>query len=277
MRYYLFFVLATLFPGVFLSILEATAPASSQPEFVVVIPSYNNEKWCIKNLESVVLQTYPHISILYIDDCSSDATGRLVEEYIQRNNLANHCSIIHNTTRKGAMANIYWAVMQCAPNKVVAIVDGDDWLPNKKVFAKLAHIYQNQEVWMTHGNYTTEPFTRASYCTAYPYEICQAQSFRSYRWMGCQLRTFYAKLFHLIKKEDLCWQGQFVPMAYDLAMMYPMFEMAARGHIYFVKEPIYVVNTVNPISDRKKNVELQRSLDKYLRQRPLYAPLNSLF
>jgi glycosyltransferase involved in cell wall biosynthesis len=277
MRHYFMFVLLVLLQFNLLPSLDAALPQSSPPEFFVVIPSYNNEKWCIKNLESVANQTYPHITILYINDCSSDATGPLVEEYIQQHNLSGRCTIVHNTTRKGAMANIYWAIMQCDPKKVVAVVDGDDHLANDQVFDKLAQIYSNSAVWMTYGNYITEPFTRGSYCAAYPKWVCAQQAFRSYTWMGCQLRTFYAKLFHLIKKEDLCWQGQFVPMSSDVALMFPLLEMASRGHIYFVKDLIYVVNTINPISDRKKNLALQRSLDKYLRSRPLYLPLEALF
>ncbi|HXF28448.1 MAG TPA: hypothetical protein VN457_01240, partial [Chlamydiales bacterium] len=71
-------------------------------------------------------------------------------------------------------------------------------------------------------------------------------------------------------------RGQFLPMTYDLAMMFPMFEMASQGHIHFIKEPIYIVNTVNPISDRRKNLQLQRNINKYLRSLPPYAPLQTL-
>jgi hypothetical protein len=58
-----------IFLGLFanLTTLYYTLPAAQLDppiEFVVVIPSYNNEKWCIKNLNSVVKQSYPHWSIV---------------------------------------------------------------------------------------------------------------------------------------------------------------------------------------------------------------------
>jgi glycosyltransferase involved in cell wall biosynthesis len=263
------------------SIVQANSPKTAlvpPVQFFVVIPSYNNEKWCIKNLESVVKQTYPFISILYIDDCSTDATGKLVDDYIIKNGLQERCRAIHNKVRKGAMANIYTGVSICDPHKVVAIIDGDDRLIDDKVFEKIAKIYADKNVWCTYGNFITEPFTIKSTCKEYPPEVQKNVTFRSQPiWMGCQLRTFYAKLFHLIKKEDFLWQGNFMPMTSDIAFMMPIFELSAHGHIHFVKEPNYVVNTANPISDLKKNKYLQLAVDYYIRSITPYTPLETLF
>ena len=52
--------------------------------FVVIIPSYNNEQWCLKNLESVVNQNYFNFRIIYINDCSTDKTKELVLNYLNK-------------------------------------------------------------------------------------------------------------------------------------------------------------------------------------------------
>lgn len=268
------------FPLLFCLLFFSLTPGESSErpiEFVIVIPSYNNEQWCIKNLQSVVNQTYPHWSIYYINDCSTDRTGELIERFVKENGLKNRCTIVHNKTRRGAMANYYSGIQKCTPKKVVATLDGDDRLAHSRVLEILSRVYADSRVWITHGNYTTEPHTLASYCRAYPQAIMEQNSFRKYRWFGCQLRTFYAKLFHLIKKEDLIYQGDFFTMASDLAFMYPILEMSSRNHIRFIEEPIYIVNTANPISDRRKNKFLQRDLDKYIRSKQPYAPLTTLF
>src|ERR1700730_12157659 len=72
-----------LFPRMqYADVVEATTNPEDPIEFVIVIPSYNNEKWCIGNLESVMTQTYPHFTVCYINDCSSDKTGELVDQYV---------------------------------------------------------------------------------------------------------------------------------------------------------------------------------------------------
>ncbi len=258
----------------------AADAVSNAIEFVIIIPSYNNEQWYKANLDSVVNQTYPHFSIHYINDCSQDKTGQLVDQYVKDAGLElkGKIQVTHNSLRRGAMANLFSAITAIDGKKVVVVVDGDDRLAHTGILDILAKQYADKSVWLTHGNYTTEPFTKASYCKEYPKKVQKKLKFRSSKkWMGCQLRTFYAKLFHLIKKEDLLFNGDFLPMTYDLGIMFPMLEMASDGHVRFIEEPIYIVNTVNPISDRKKNAKLQKELDTHLRNLPSYQPLKELF
>jgi len=47
---------------------------------VVVIPSFNNARWCRRNLESVLDQAYPLYRVIYIDDASTDGTPDLVDQ-----------------------------------------------------------------------------------------------------------------------------------------------------------------------------------------------------
>jgi len=51
---------------------------------VVVIPSYNNSKWCDWNLSSVFQQKYNNYRVVYIDDCSNDNTYELVTEKVKQ-------------------------------------------------------------------------------------------------------------------------------------------------------------------------------------------------
>lgn len=257
--------------------IQVVASTAGPVEFVIVIPSYNNEKWCLKNLESVFSQTYPHWSIIYINDCSTDRTGELVARFFHKRDTARRCRLIHNDKRVGAMANYYKGINLCPPNKVVATLDGDDWLADPTVLQKIARVYADKKIWATHGNFATEPFTTKSHCTAYPKKIMQMNAFRKYTWMGAQLRTFYARLFHLINPKDLMWNNEFMTMTSDLAFMFPILEMASQGHIQFMHDILYIVNTDNPISDVKTNSEFQLQLDHYIRTLPPYKPLKKLF
>ena len=261
--------------GLLASSLHAVPP--SPVEFVAIIASYNNERWCIKNLKSIVSQSYPHLKIIYVNDCSTDRTGARVAAYIKKHKLENRCQLINNSIRKGALQNFYETIHRLEPHKVVAMIDGDDRLAHSRVFEKLAKVYGKGHVWVTSGNYTTEPYTGSSYCEGYSEEVIQAREFRACAlWQGCQLRTYYAGLFQKINTCDLMYGNSFLPMSGDFAVMFPLFEMAAKGHIAFIKEPIYVVNTANPISDIKKNAELQRFLCGYVRGLPRYEALDTL-
>ncbi len=47
----------------------------------VIIPTYNRENTLRRSIDSVLNQTYKNIEIIIIDDCSTDNTKKLIEEY----------------------------------------------------------------------------------------------------------------------------------------------------------------------------------------------------
>lgn len=246
-------------------------------EIVVVVPSYNNERFCEENVELIAKQTYPHFSIYYIDDASTDKTGELVENYVKTHGLEKKCTIVHNKERKGVLENIYNAVHQIDPEKVVVLVDGDDWLAHDKVLERVAKAYENKKIWLTFGTLQTAIGRELVCRTPFPEDVIKNCTFRTHDWVSSHLKTFYAKLFQKIKKEDLQKEGKFFPMSGDMAIMFPMLEMASRGHFEHIKEVLYIYNTFNPLSDFQVNISLQRELALYIRRLPPYKPLKKLF
>ena len=126
-------------------------------EFVIVIPSYNNEKWCFRNLASVLMQKYPHFRIIYINDTSTDNTLDYVQQCINQFDAAQKITLINNLERKGACANFYYAIHTCKPNEIIIMLDGDDWLANENVLTILNQIYSDPNIWVTYGQFKEFP------------------------------------------------------------------------------------------------------------------------
>jgi len=68
----------------------------NQNKFVFIIPSYNNYKWCIRNIKSLRKQNYLNWRAIYIDDASNDNTCELISRYIKKHNMCNKFTIIQN-------------------------------------------------------------------------------------------------------------------------------------------------------------------------------------
>ena len=269
------FALSVFFTGFELLLSEEFSPQSVK--FFIVIPSYNNSKWCEKNLESVFFQTYQNWTVYYVNDCSQDATGFLVEQYVDKRGMRNKCHIVHNSTRVGAMENLYRSIHKADLRNVVVTLDGDDRLANNLVLEELARVYADPEVWLTYGSYQYEPGGWRGVCAPLPEDVLANASFRSYApWITSQLRSFYARLFYLIKKEDLMEDGKFFEISSDVAMFYPMLEMASPNHIRYIDSINYLYNYTNPISDTNRR-ELQLATDQYIRSLPRYRGLPYLF
>jgi glycosyltransferase involved in cell wall biosynthesis len=254
-----------------------TLLAEKPIEFVIVTPSYNNEKWCKSNISSVANQTYPYWNLVYVNDASTDRTKNYIEEFVEKNHLQNKCQIIHNKKRVGAMANFYKVISKLDPHKVVVSLDGDDRLAHDRVLEFLANVYADKNVWITYGSYKTEPSYQESLTAPFPEEVIKNRSFRSYRWVASHLRTYFAKLFQCVKKRDFMWKGSYVKSACDIAIMMPLLELAANGHIRYIPEILYLYNVNNPISDVVIHRKLQATIEHVIRKRLPYQPLSVLF
>jgi len=267
--------------GLFVCLMWGTlysASTDSPPlHFAIVIPSYNNEKVCIWNLESCVNQNYPNFTIYYVNDCSSDRTLELVTAYVKSRNLEKKCIIINNLVRKGPLANLYAVISLLEPHTIAVNVDGDDRLMHPNVLNRLAAVYSDKNIWMTYGSFETFPNPGGDINRPIPPEIIKKHTFRQYAWVTSHLRTYYAKLFQLIRREDLLYNGKFFPMTGDMAIMFPMIEMAAPQHFMYIQEKLYLYNWANPICENRVNAAFQVLIEKYIRNMPPYSPIKSLF
>ncbi len=250
---------------------------NSPIEFAIVTPSYNNEYWCSKNLASITEQTYPHWHLYYIDDASNDGTGELVDILTQNDAFKGRCTVIHNEKRVGSLENFYHTIHKIEPHKVIVCLDGDDYFAKPETLDILAAAYCDSDVWLTYGSFDTEPTFPDICLNPYSRQVCETRAFRSDTFLATHVKTFYAKLFQLIKKEDLLLQGQFFPVAGDMAFMFPMLEMASQWHIQFIKEILYIYNVSNPLNDWKIATKACTAAEGYLRKREAYKPLEKLF
>ena len=253
--------------------LSSSVKQLSEKPIVVVIPSYKNIKWYEQNLGSVYVQKYKNYRVIYVDDCSPDGTGDAVEKYIEEQNQGLRTQVIRNIERVGAMANIYMAVHTCREHEIVVLLDGDDWLAHDEVFKKLNQVYSKGNIWFTHGTLMEYPWGNVSWNDPIPPEAIANNTYRQYKCPS-HLRTFYAWLFKKIKLQDFLYKGQFLIMAWDMAIMYPLAEMAGEKHA-FIKEVNYVYNMSNPINDNKVDPDLQNFLDKLIRNRKPYQRLEN--
>ena len=255
-----------------------------EPEFFIVIPSFNNNKiddngknWIEKNLESVFVQTNSNWTLCYINDCSKDGTGSVAEAYAEKRGMSDKCRFINNPVNKGALENLYDAISECPSQKVVVLLDGDDEFAHSKVLDRVAKEYRVKDTWITYGTYIQWPSGHGGLCRRIPKKVMKHNSFRKGRFVTSHLRTFYAKLFQKIKKEDLFYNGAFYRGGWDLAILFPMLEMASKGHIRYIKQVLYRWNNTNPISDCRVHSDEQRAAKVSVRALHRYKPLRRLF
>lgn len=94
----------------------------------IIMPSYNCGKYVEETIRSVQAQTYNNWEILFMDDCSTDDTIRLVSELREKD---SRIKMFQNKFNSGAAVSRNNALRE-AKGRWIAFLDSDDlWEPEK--------------------------------------------------------------------------------------------------------------------------------------------------
>src|SRR3990167_7452993 len=256
----------------------------------VIITSYNNKEYCDKNLKAVFNQKYSNYKVYYCNDASTDNTLNLVKNYIKINHLEDKCILIANNRRQGKMANFHYIMSLCDETDIIVIYDGDDWFAHDRVLERINKEYEDSNVWATYGSYedsdsgigffnarypklvtvqrSKDIILAGNYRKAVGFEICKCTPGHPF--------TFYAWLYKKIKEEDFKYKGEFVSMAPDGAILWPIIEMA-RFHLRFIPDLLYIYNNSNPLAEVVSNGNLQHEIINFLILKESYQNLDPNF
>jgi glycosyltransferase involved in cell wall biosynthesis len=106
----------------------------------VVMPTYNSAKWVNETIDNLILQTYPHIELVVVDDGSRDDTVEVVRNKL-RNDFKHDWQIIELGNNRGPSAarNVG---LRAATGSWVQYLDSDDFMSPSKFSLQMAHCEQ---------------------------------------------------------------------------------------------------------------------------------------
>lgn len=94
----------------------------------VIVTSYNNEKYIVECIESILAQTYDDIELIIVDDGSKDRTPEVL-----RRLQISHPEIHLIFKENGGVSTARNAGLDVATGEFVMFVDGDDRIKNNEV------------------------------------------------------------------------------------------------------------------------------------------------
>lgn len=115
---------------------------SRQPETVsIIIPVYHVEEYIEECIQSAIHQTYPHIEIILVDDCSSDSSYKLAEKQLQQSNRLWK-SVRHENNRGLSAARN--SGVDAATGEYIYFLDSDDYIATDCIqrLVEAIHLHQ---------------------------------------------------------------------------------------------------------------------------------------
>ena len=248
-----------------LLLLVFSSRATQEINFSIVIPTRNASTACLKTLESLVQQKYPHWHAYVIDDFSTDGLKEQIGSFIQHHSdLKNKVTFVRHDRAYGRLYAIYKTIINLINSIAVVMLPGHRFA-NMDVLKKVADIYANPVIWAVSGAYKRGADVGRN---TFSQQAFTHNKFRTQpQWSVGLPHTFRAELFKKIKLHDLMIQGYFWPAAEE-AYMFPILEMASQGHYHYIGEILCIDESLPgpPVESYKKAI----------RERKPYAPLEKL-
>ena len=121
-------------------------PAGNMPLVSIIVPAYNEEINAIRTVNSLLMQDYPNLQVVFVDDGSKDSTYATVSNAF--NNIAN---IKVYTKQNGGKASALNMGIAKADSEFVVCIDADTQLKTDAV-SKLMQKFTSEKIAAVAGN-----------------------------------------------------------------------------------------------------------------------------
>ena len=228
-----------------------------QNNFKLISPGWNCSSYVSDCITSVLNQSYQNWEQIVINDNSTDDTEEKVLSFSHEKRLFYK----RNQENLYAIENCVDGInLLCSdPEDVIVFLDADDYLIDSNVLKKLNEAYQDENLWLTYGQYVTKSTGKIGCC----HPITESRNIRHQSWCLSHLKTMKYKLWKQIKDEDLRdWDGNYIRFGWDQFMLFAV-ELAGIKRIKCFSEPLMMYVDSNPLSDCKDSTK-QKYIDTLL-------------
>lgn len=234
----------------------------------VIVPFRDVENYIFACCQSILSQNYFNYRVFFIDDCSSDNSINKIPK-------DNRFIIIANSNRKYTLNNIINVLCDYSFNNddLIVILDGDDALSSNFVFSLINDIYNIKNCMITYGSFRIMNTNRKS---SGRYSKKEFSELRKTIWKASHLKTFKYSLFSQYRKLDPEFHhmkdntGKYYKMTSDIALMFPLLELAGYSYTFFINEPIYLYR-LHDKNDHIVNRVLQYTIEMEIRNKTGFA------
>ncbi len=108
----------------------------------VIMPAYNAEKYIQMSIESVMLQTYPNVELVIVDDASTDSTPDIMRKCA--NIWHDRIRLFHREHNGGTAAALNDAI-ELASGRYICWLSADDLYCKDMVVSEINYLQQNPQ------------------------------------------------------------------------------------------------------------------------------------
>lgn len=105
----------------------------------IIIPVFKVEKYLNRCLDSIINQTFSDFEIILIDDCSPDKSGKICDEYLNKD---SRIKVIH-CKQNGGLSVARNIGLEICNGEYIAFVDSDDYIESCYLENLIKHLEES--------------------------------------------------------------------------------------------------------------------------------------
>jgi glycosyltransferase involved in cell wall biosynthesis len=220
----------------------------------VITPTFNSEKTIIKNVESILTQSYKDFEHIIIDNLSSDKTLEIIRKlYID---LPSNLRII--SEKDSGISEAFNKGIKLSSGEIITILNSDDYYYSENIFEQVANVLDKSQYLISHGDVLFNDPQYGSYLRK-PYRI------NTFKTMPLNHPTMF------VKKEVYSAVGLF-DILYRYSMdfefycrMYKHYPDLSKKLFYFKKNPLVVMSSGGDswTNERQSILEVKSALKQH--------------
>ena len=226
----------------------------------ILLATYNGEQYLREQLDSIMCQTYSNFRLIISDDCSSDSTKEILEEYVEKDKRI----IVFSQEKNLGVVKNFEFLLKRVENKYFMFSDQDDiWNENKikksiKVIEETGSdlVYSDLEV--------VDSFLNVTYSSYWKLKGFYKKIVKYNNFESLYLNNFITGCTMLSKKElidevlPLPNTSKFILHDYWIPLI-----LSQKHKITYIEEPLikYRQHKNNKVGSKKKTDEL-KSIDE---------------
>jgi glycosyltransferase involved in cell wall biosynthesis/SAM-dependent methyltransferase len=119
-----------------------------QPRVSIIVPNYNHAQYLRQRLDSIYTQKYKNFEVILLDDCSTDSSRDILDEYANR--YSNNTTTLYNIKNSGGVFNQWSRGLSMAKGELIWIAESDDWCEDNHL-SELVRFFKNEAVMLAFG------------------------------------------------------------------------------------------------------------------------------
>lgn len=119
------------------------------PKVSIITPLYNSERFITETIQSVIAQTYTDWEMLIVDDCSTDNSKSIVEEFVKQDERIKYFFTNNPSGSPTVPRNIG---IDKASGRFIAFLDSDDLWHCDKLYLQIP-LFDDEKVGIVFSNY----------------------------------------------------------------------------------------------------------------------------